>query len=70
MCVVFMCSVVTACCSRLLIVVYVPSISSIILYSKSYRRVYMFPFRDDVFLPCDLGLEFYISLRENSINQY
>ena len=24
---------------------------------------------DDVFLPCDQGLEFYISLREKSINQ-
>ena len=51
-------------------VVYVPSISSIVLHSKFYRKVCVFLFRDDVFLPCDLGLEFYISLRENSINQY
>ena len=52
------------------LVVYVPSISSIVLYSKFNGRVYVFPFRDNVFLPCDLGLEFYISLRENSINKY
>ena len=41
-----------------------------VLYNKIYRRVYVFSFRDDVFLPCDLGVEFYMSLRENSINQY
>ena len=44
---------------------YIPSIRSIVLYSKFYERVYVFPFRDVVFLPCDLGLEFYISLLEN-----
>ena len=62
--------IVFVCCYSSRLVVYVPSISSIVLYSKFYGRVYVFPFRDDVFLPCDLGLEFYISLRENSINQY
>ena len=58
---------ICVCCySRL--VAYVPSISSIVLYRKIERNVYVFPFRDDVFLPCDQGLEFYIRLRENSIN--
>ena len=64
----YMC--VCVCCYSSRPVVYVPSISSIVLCSKIYRRVYVFPFRDDVFLPCDQGLEFYISLREISINQY
>ena len=60
--------VATAASSRL--VVYVPSISSIVL-SKIYGRVYVFPFRVvDVFLHCGQGQEFYISLRENSVNQY
>ena len=62
--------IVFVCCYRSRLVVYVRGINSIVLNSKFYRRVYVFPFRDDVFLPCDLGLEFYISLRENSINQY
>ena len=62
---------ICVCCySSSRLVVYVPSISSIVLYSKMYGRVYVFPFRDDVFLPCDQGLEFHISLREKSINQY
>ena len=66
----YICICVCYFSSRL--VVYVPSISSIVLYSKIYGRVCVFPFWDDVFLPCDLGLELYIiiSLRENSINQY
>ena len=36
----------------------------IVLYSKIYGRVYVFPFRDDVFLPCgcDQELEFYINI--------
>ena len=52
------------------LVVYVPSISSIVLIvSKICRRVHFSPFRDDAFLPCDPRLEFYISLRENSINR-
>ena len=59
---------ICVCCYGSRLVVHVPSISTIVLYSKNYRRVYVFPFREDVFLPRDLGLEFYISLRENSIN--
>ena len=58
--------------SSRLVVVYVPSISSIVLIVK-FMEEYIFPFRDDdVFLPCDQQrLEFYIiSLRENSVNQY
>ena len=55
------CTYVFECCYSSRLVVYVPSISTMVLYSKFYRRVYVFPFRDDVFLPCDLGLEFYIS---------
>ena len=52
------CTYVFVCCYSSRLVEYVPSISSIVLYRKFYRRVYVFLFRDDVFLPCDLGLEF------------
>ena len=50
------------------LVVYVPSISSIVLIGKIIEECTFSPF-GICFLPCDPGLEFYISLRENSINQ-
>ena len=52
---------ICVCCYSSRLVVYVLSTSSIVFYSKIYRRAYVFPFRDDVFLPCDQGLEFYIT---------
>ena len=65
---IFVC-VVTA------VVVHVPSIISS-THSKNCGRVQVactfLPsgmMRDGAFLPCDLGLEFYISFREKSINQ-
>ena len=45
------------------VVVYVPSIISS-THSKIYGRV-----AGTFLLPCGQGLEFYISLRESSINQ-
>ena len=50
------CTYVFVRCYSSKLVLYVPSISSIVLYSKLYKRVYVFPFRDDFFLPCDPGL--------------
>ena len=59
---------ICVCCYSSRLVVYVPSISGS-THRKIYGRVYVFPFRDYVFLSCDQGLEFYISLGEiQSIN--
>ena len=64
---------ICVCCyssmNILVVYLYVPSISSS-THSKIYGRVYVFPSRGDLFLFHDQGLEFYISLRENSTNQY
>ena len=58
--------------SRLLIAVYVPSVSSIVLIVKCMEE-YVFPFRDDVFLPCDQGWNFtsaYVRIQSIDIRRH
>ena len=49
--------------------IFVPLLEALTVFSLNGEYVARFPLPDSIFLPCDHGLDFYISLCENSINQ-